>query len=184
MFFRVRPLASLAATLETSLRGHIAKTRTRPKHGSSHVEWGRRSGDTGESMIRSTGLLRALMMLVALAIIAMPASGVHLHLCFDGAEVPTSLHLSEDGGSYHSDGAGHVAHTESSAHTDADLELGAPAIAKKADGALDLPSLITVAVLFLRLPAATPAVLPETDDPSIIVRSAYRILPPLRAPPV
>jgi hypothetical protein len=122
-------------------------------------------------------LLRALLTLVALAVVAMPASGVHLHLCFDGAEAPATMHFAEDGNT----------HTEPgihATHSDTDVELGAPAVAKKVDNSLDLPSLMVVAGLLFRVPAATPAVLPETDDAAIVVHSAYRILPPLRAPPV
>lgn len=131
-------------------------------------------------------LMRALLTLVALAVIAMPASGVHLHLCFDGAEAPSTMHFGEDGNG-HSDHADHSDHAEPgthAAHTDTDVELGAPAVAKKVGNSFDLPALIAVAGLLFRLPAPAPAVLPETDDATIVVASTYRILPPLRAPPV
>jgi hypothetical protein len=122
-------------------------------------------------------LLRALLTLVALAVVAMPASGVHLHLCFDGAEAPATMHFAEDGNTHTEPGV-------HAAHSDTDVELGAPAAAKKVDNSLDLPGLMVAAGLLFRLPVATPAVLPETDDATIIVHSAYRLLPPLRAPPV
>jgi len=128
-------------------------------------------------MTVSKVLLRGILTLLALAVIAMPASGVHLHLCFDGAEAPASMHFGEDGNG-HTDAGTHAA------HSDTDLALGAPAVAKKADNSFDLPSLMAMAGLLFRVPAPAPAVLPETDEATIIVASAYRVLPPLRAPPV
>lgn len=135
-------------------------------------------------MTVSQVLTRALLALVALAIVAMPASGVHLHLCFDGAEAPSTMHFAEDG-SVHSEASSTASVTDTdAAHSDTDVELGAPAVAKKSDNSFDLPSLIVLAGLLFRLPAPAPAVLPETDDATIVVASSYRILPPLRAPPV
>ena len=128
-------------------------------------------------MLRSKVLVRALLALIAVAVIAMPVSGAHLHLCFDGAEAPAAIHLSEDG-AHHADSG------MSGTHEDADLELGAPAIAKKADGAFNLPGLMAVAFIVFRLPLpATIIVAPERSSASVAV-SVYRILPPLRAPPV
>lgn len=132
-------------------------------------------------MTVSKVLLRALLTLVAIAVIAMPASGVHLHLCFDGSEAPATVHFAEDGNSHN----GHAHEPASHApHSDTDVELGAPAVAKKVDGAFDLPTSMAVAFVLFRLPAPAPAVLPEIHDGTVIVASAYRILPPLRAPPV
>ena len=128
-------------------------------------------------MSRSRPLLRVLLTLLAFAIAAMPVSGAHLHLCFDGGEQPATLHLAEDGGQ-HSDPGAH------GKHNDADLELGAPAIAKKASAGADLPVLATLAVVLFHVPASSPPVLPQSDDTAVVVFSAYRILPPLRAPPV
>ena len=128
-------------------------------------------------MTVSRVLVRALLTLVAIAVIAMPASGVHLHLCFDGNEAPATVHLAEDGD-------GHNELDTRGTHSDTDVELGAPAVAKKVDRTFDLPSLMVVAHVLLRLPVAMPVVLPETDDPAVRVTSTYRILPPLRAPPV
>src|SRR5689334_19310453 len=42
-------------------------------------------------------LLRAWIALIALAVMAMPVSGAHLHLCFDGGEPPATFHPIEDG---------------------------------------------------------------------------------------
>jgi hypothetical protein len=128
-------------------------------------------------MTVSRVLLRVLLTLIALAVVAMPASGVHLHLCFDGAEAPSAMHFAEDGNSHNEPGT-------HATHSDTDLELGAPAVAKKVDNSLDLPTLMVMAGLLFRLPAPAPAVLPETDDATIVVASTYRLLPPLRAPPV
>jgi hypothetical protein len=141
------------------------------------IEDGRGYSDTPRTMTVPKVLLRALLTLVAIAVIAMPASGVHLHLCFDGAEAPATVHFGEDG-------KGHTEPATQGTHSDTDVELGAPAVAKKADRTFDLPSLMVVAHVLLRVPVPAQAVLPETDDATVIVSSSYRILPPLRAPPV
>ena len=133
-------------------------------------------------MTASKVLVRALLTLVAIAVIAMPASGVHLHLCFDGNEAPATVHFAEDG-SVHNDQAAPEPGSQAP-HSDRDVELGAPAVAKKVDRTFDLPSLMAAVFVLFHVPAPAPAVLPETPDATIVVASAYRILPPLRAPPV
>jgi len=132
-------------------------------------------------MIRSRVLLRALMMLVAIAVAAMPASGAHLHLCLDGGEAPASIHLAEDGPHHSESGTDAAPDT----HNDKDLQLAAPAIAKKADGASDSPTVMAVGfVLFFRMPVSEPTLLSRASDDIVVVPSVHPILPPLRGPPV
>src|SRR5262249_8870193 len=66
----------------------------------AHVEPGAGCRHTARPMTASKVLVRALLTLVAIAVIAMPVSGVHLHLCFDGSEPPSSVHFAEDGDSH------------------------------------------------------------------------------------
>lgn len=122
--------------------------------------------------------IRSCIALLALAIFAVPASGAHLHLCLDraGSEPPASLHVSDDG-THHSEDANR-------AHRDVDRSLESEAVAKRVKSSPDVSaSLPATQVLYVR----RVAVLVEfsRDPRSLIVPvPAYRILPPLRAPPV
>jgi hypothetical protein len=128
-------------------------------------------------MLRSRSFLRIWIALVSLAVMAMPVSGAHLHLCFDGSEPPATFHPVEDG-------SGHDDEPTEGAHNDKDVSLQGVALAKKHDGALDLPTALTVAVLVLRMPVTAPAPVFETDVATPIPLRVARVLPPLRAPPV
>lgn len=126
-------------------------------------------------MIRSRSA-RSWIALLALLSFAVPAIGAHLHLCFDGSEAATSVHVAEV--------AGHHAQREDAAHHDVDVGLDREALAKKAGFALDaLKVLPTSPVLYVR-PLAV-AIDLSRATPSPIVRSVhYRIAPPPRGPPV
>jgi hypothetical protein len=129
-------------------------------------------------MLRSPSFLRICLTLISLAIMAMPVSGAHLHLCFDGGEPPTTFHAVEDG-SAHADEAAPGAHNDK----DVSLQQGVT-LAKKQDGAFDLPAALTVAAFVLRLPVTAPAPVVDTDVASPPPLRVSRVLPPLRAPPV
>lgn len=126
-------------------------------------------------MIRSRSA-RSWIALLALASFAVPALGAHLHLCLDGSEAPTSVHVAEVGGLH--------SQAEDSAHHDVDVGLDREALAKKGGATLDaLKVLPTAPLLFVR-PLAVAIDLSRTT-PSPIVRSVhYRIAPPPRGPPV
>jgi hypothetical protein len=129
-------------------------------------------------MLRSGLILRAWLALIALAVIAMPVSGAHLHLCFDGAEAPTTVHATEDGSS-HGDPA------VDRGHHDKDVSLQGAALAKKQDGSLDLlPSLFAATSFIVRLPVPAPTLVPQGDVHIPVSIGTARLLPPLRAPPV
>lgn len=119
---------------------------------------------------------RSWIALLALASFAVPAIGAHLHLCLDGSEASTSVHIAEVGG-FHSQ-------SEDSAHHDVDVGLDREALAKKVGSSPDaLKVLPTAPLLFVR-PLAIAIDLSRTT-PSPIVRSVhYRIAPPPRGPPV
>jgi hypothetical protein len=128
-------------------------------------------------MSRSRPLLRLLIALISLAVMAMPVSGAHLHLCFDGGEPRTSFHPVEDG-SAHEDP--HATGT----HNDKDVSLQDVALAKKQDRALDLPTALTIAALVIRVPVTVPVPAFDTDVTTPVPLRIARVLPPLRAPPV
>ena len=125
----------------------------------------------------SRPFLRFWIALISLAILAMPVSGAHLHLCFDGGEPPATFHPVEDG-SAHDDPA------VSGTHNDKDVSLQGVALAKKHDGALDVPTAVAVAAFVLRVPVAAPAPVIDTDVATPVPLRVARVLPPLRAPPV
>jgi hypothetical protein len=119
---------------------------------------------------------RSWIALLALASFAVPAFAAHLHLCLDGSEASTSVHVAEVGG-YHSQ-------PEDSGHYDIDVGLDREALAKKVGSGPDsLKVLPTAPVLFLRPVAFVIDLLRATPSP--VVRSVhYRIAPPPRGPPV
>ena len=109
---------------------------------------------------------------------AIPASGAHLHLCLDGTggEPPASVHVS-DGGRHHAEDADR-------AHRDVDVSLESEALAKKVGGSLGVPPALLATVVLFVLPIAASADFPR-DPPSLVIPiPAFRVLPPLRAPPV
>lgn len=129
-------------------------------------------------MHRSRMLLRAWVALLVIAVAAMPASGgAHLHLCFDGGEAPTTVHASPDGAHHTDTGADRT-------HRDADVSLAGAALAKKFDSAFDLPALLTAAFVILRLNVPAPVLVPREHTAPSVLFSVFRILPPLRGPPL
>ena len=129
-------------------------------------------------MLRSRSpFVRVWIALISLAVMAMPVSGAHLHLCFDGGEPPATFHPVEDG-------VAHDACAASCTHNDKDVSLQSVALAKKHDGALDLPMALTVAVLVTRVPVTTPVPAFDTHVATPTPLRVARLLPPLRAPPV
>jgi hypothetical protein len=128
-------------------------------------------------MLRTRSFRRFWITLISLAVMAMPVSGAHLHLCFDGGEPPATFHAVEDG-SAHDDAA------VTSEHNDKDVSLQDAALAKKQDGAFDLPTALTVTAFVLRLPVTAPAPAVDTDVATPPSLRVTRVLPPLRGPPV
>jgi len=128
-------------------------------------------------MIRSRSM-RSWIALLALASFAVPAIGAHLHLCLDGAgtEPPASVHVA-DICAHHPENAASDLH-------DVDVSLDRETLAKKFGGQQDAEKFLpAVPVLFVR-PAASIVDLPRGPQATIVRAVPYRILPPLRAPPV
>lgn len=123
-------------------------------------------------------LARVLMAVVGLAVIAMPVSGEHLHMCLDGSEAPASIHLTDDGA--HHPGLDTGFDHE---HHDTDISLTGIALVKKVDGTLDAQALVAAAVLFLRLPVAAPNFIPRNDVSVAVATRPADLLPPPRGPP-
>jgi hypothetical protein len=128
-------------------------------------------------MLLTSSFRRFWIMLISLAVMAMPVSGAHLHLCFDGSKPPASFHAIEDG-------SAHDAPCVAGGHKDKDVSLQGAALAKKHDGALDLPTALTVASLVMRVPVTLPVLAFDTDVVTPPPLRVTRVLPPLRGPPV
>jgi len=127
-------------------------------------------------MARASIALRVWMAIIAIAVLAMPVNGAHLHLCFDGGEPPATVHSLEDGAHHEESGADIV-------HRDVDVSIASSALAKKFDHSLDLPGLLATALVVLRVPVAG-AVVPVPDRSAVLVPDPEpRLLPPLRGPP-
>lgn len=103
------------------------------------------------------------------------AVGAHLHLCFDGSEQPSSLHVLDGPGRDHN-AAG------SKNHHDVDVELTGQALAKtfKSDSLSPALPAFWTAPLVIR---ATSHALP-VDAVISWTSSSRSFLPPLRGPPV
>ena len=114
------------------------------------------------------------VVLLCLALIAMRAAGVHLHLCLDGQEASQQLHWSDAG--VHSDDS----HT-SGDHSDVDLNLSAEGLLKVAKAGFDLPVLL-FAVLGLFALCFTHRPFPFASQ-RVGVTSWRYFQPPSHAPP-
>lgn len=122
--------------------------------------------------------MRVLLSLLCVIILATRIAGAHLHLCLDGMESPASVQLDADTSHRESeDGAGKRRH-------DLDLSLAGEALAKKFDGALELPALLGATVLLLIAFAASLPLILDSDARPLPGRPLYRIRPPLRGPPL
>jgi hypothetical protein len=109
--------------------------------------------------------------------VALRIGGLHVHLCLDGSEPPTSLHVA-DSGMHHVDEP--VAASE---HADRDVALVSDLVAKKPFGNLDLALLAAFAGLMFFL-LARPRELASFPPTRARFRSARAHLrPPLRGPP-
>lgn len=111
----------------------------------------------------------------ALAILALPALGAHLHLCFDGGEPPASLHATYDD-------VGHSAGAAPS-HHDVDVELANTALGKKFTESSDGPAVPAAALIVLPPPSIEAFVVPQRTD-SFVPVAALQLRPPPRGPPV
>jgi hypothetical protein len=113
---------------------------------------------------------------LCLAFVGVQVAGVHIHLCLDGQESPSSLHLSDAG--LHADH-----HDDDAEHDDVDLTDSWGALAKKPQPGLDLPAAVRTLHSLLQ-PAARPVIRPALDTFQSSLTGYRHYRPPLRAPPV
>jgi len=130
-------------------------------------------------MLSRTSRQVALLALICVALLWARIGGAHLHLCFDGREAPTTLHLS-DAAHHAEDHGGH--HGADEIHSDVDMPLGEQPLTKPGKLVQDLALFLLAATFlaFLSFPRERPA---PRDAPPRLTSAVLRLLPPLRGPP-
>ena len=120
---------------------------------------------------RSTPRQWLLTLLCATLLVAR-MDGAHLHLCLDGQESPSSVHVWPDA----------PAHADTQApHNDVDLALAADSLAKPGKGDVDQPVALPPRSLAMVVAATQfgPLIVPSVVFPP----ASSVLLPPLRGPP-
>ena len=119
---------------------------------------------------------RRWLWLVLIAFLATRLVDVHLHLCLDGQEAASAVHMAD--GPHHDD-----AHHVDSEHADRDVQMFDAVLLKKVADSLDplWPALFAALLLFL-MPPRGERVRFRSDLPSV-PRSLFLLGPPLRGPP-
>ena len=104
-------------------------------------------------------------------------AGAHVHLCFDGQEQPSTLHLADAGIICHDDGG------PAEPHQDRDVDALGTALAKKDahDHTLDAPVFANAVLALLAPPQGNDSSFVALDTPS--VNRPYLHRPQLRGPP-
>jgi hypothetical protein len=115
--------------------------------------------------------------LVLIAFLATRLVDVHLHLCFDGQEPASAVHMAD--GAVHDD-ADHV----DKDHADRDVDMFDAILLKKLADPSDALMALFVATLLLGLLPARAHRVPLGTDPPIVLRSLLLLRPPLRGPPL
>lgn len=126
-----------------------------------------------KKMLSLIKMPRWLVWTLCLAIFATRVGGAHLHLCFDGQQLPASVQIGQPG----VDEARH-------GQQDKDVSVVADALVKNIDSTFVLPSLLVAAVLLFILSAPRGARFSRDADLQIIPSShGHHLRPPLRGPP-
>lgn len=130
-------------------------------------------------MFRRSKLALGLWIL-AIALVAVRISGVHLHLCSDGQEAPVSVHILDAPG-HHGDAVQHG--IDDHEDRDIDVSLSGAALFKKSDVGADLVPLIAFFILLVLLPRVA-TFLPRSSAPALPFGHSAYFRPPLRGPPL
>jgi hypothetical protein len=120
-----------------------------------------------------TGIQRSWVLLLAVSVLTVHGSGLHVHVCQDGQEPPAVLHFEDNG-----------IHAEHGAEQHQDLELSLDdGLTKTVKAGLDSPALVNTAGVFfhLVLDAVAESLANEGLNPA---HPARFVRPQLRAPPL
>ena len=119
-----------------------------------------------------------LLWTVVLAVLAVRLTDTHLHLCFDGQEAPTSVHLAD--ASVHHD---EQHDDEGQAHSDQDIDPFIGTVVKSDDDGQPLFALIVASLLTIDLLPPDQGVLPLDRKIPLATNPPFHLRPPLRGPP-
>jgi hypothetical protein len=127
-------------------------------------------------MHRRLKSLSPMLWVVALALLVVQTSDAHVHLCFDGQEPRSSLHVSDRATLCH-EGDDYADGT----HQDQDVDVGGAALVKK-EVPVDVPAPVLANLVPLLLPpqcGVAQQVIEQNPSPKL----PYLFLPLLRGPP-
>jgi hypothetical protein len=112
-------------------------------------------------------------LLLAVSVLTVHGSGLHVHLCRDGQEPPAALHFEDSG-----------IHADHQAEQHQDLELSlVDGLTKSVKSGLDSPALLNTTGVVVRLVFDAVAT-PRVEQRLAPARPARFLRPPLRAPPL
>lgn len=118
-----------------------------------------------------------LLWTVVLAVLAVRLTDTHLHLCFDGQEAPTSVHLAD--ASVHHD----EDHDGGTGHADKDVDPFVGTLVKSDDDSQPLFALLVSTLLTIELLAPDHAVPAFDLETPLATNPPFYLRPPLRGPP-
>jgi hypothetical protein len=129
-------------------------------------------------MFRLADRSRFLIVTVCMAVLAGRLGGLHVHMCLDGSEPPTSFHVA-DSGMHHldEDAAGN-------AHEDREMPLTSDMAVKKPYAEIDLTLLAVLTTLLLFLLSRQRELFDFPSLPSRLRSARSRLRPPPRGPPL
>lgn len=123
-------------------------------------------------MSRLKPTTRLLLMLMCVLAIGLRVSGAHVHLCLDGGETPSALHLQLEGDLHHAEGS----------HNDIDVNLAGQPLVKNTGADLDPLFVIAFVHGLVTLPPGRIA--PSWRQLNLVdIRPSPFLRPPLRGPP-
>lgn len=127
------------------------------------------------AMLRLGTQSKALLLLLCIFMVTMRVGGAHLHLCFDGSEPPTTLHMANDIGFHH---------PNDRSHSDVDVSVADDTLVKKADLSFDSPTLIAALFLVASFLPFVAASRPRFDSFLPVFAHRAHLRPLLRGPPL
>ena len=118
-----------------------------------------------------------LLWTVVMAVLTVRLADTHLHLCFDGQEASTTVHLA-DASVHHDD-----EHQDCQAHADKDINPFIGTLVKSDDDAQPLFAFIVGTLLTIELLPPDRAVPAFNRETPLAADPPFYLRPPLRGPP-
>lgn len=118
-----------------------------------------------------------LLWAVVLAVVVVRLADAHLHLCFDGQEAPTTVHIAD--ASVHHD----QEHEDGATHADQDINPFLGTLVKSDDDSQPLAAWIVGTLLTIELQPPDQGVPAFDRDTPLTTDPPFYLRPPLRGPP-